>query len=943
MKRILLLIAICTSLLPPFASESRSQDRTRDPSAKLPLDPKIRTGRLSNGIRYYVRENRKPEKRAELRLAVNAGSVLENDDQRGLAHFCEHMAFNGTRHFRKQELVNYLESMGVRLGPDLNAYTSFDETVYMLQVPTDTQAIVHTAFQILEDWAHLVSYDDDEIDRERGVVVEEWRLGRGAAARMRDRQFPILFKDSRYADRLPIGIKQTLDTCSHETLRNFYRDWYRPDLMAVIAVGDFDGKQIEQLIRDHFSRIPTRRSERPRTMFPVPDEPGTLYAIATDPEATSTNVTVDFKLDVAPDSTVRDYRRSLVENLYNRMLNERLNELTRQSDPPFLGGFSFNGRFVRTKDFYALGATVKDGGIERGLDAILTEAARVRRFGFTATELERQKTDLLRDYEQAFNERDKTESAAYASEYIRNFLNGEPAPGIEYEYALTKDLLPGITLGEENQLAARWITDTNRVVTVSAPQKQGVPVPGEDDLARVIAGASGKTMTAYVDSVAARPLVATPPVPGTIVETRQDKTLGLTEWTLSNGVRVILKPTDFKNDEVVFTAFAPGGSSVVADSDFVSGSLATSVVANAGVGDFDLIRLQKLLAGKIVSVSPFIGELEQGLNGSASPRDLESMFQLIYLYYTAPRIDSVAYQSFLTRMKAFLRNRGARPETAFEDTVQVTMAQHHFRARPFTEALLAELNLQKSFRIYRERFADAGDATFIIVGNFTPDSIRPMVLTYLAGLPALKHHEKWKDIRMLPPSGLVTRSVHKGIEPKSQVRIIFSGPFTWSPANRHALEAMSGVMRIKLRETLREAKGGTYGVGTSGAERQFPTSRYRITISFGCAPGRVDELTGAVFQQIDSLKRFGPDASYIGKVKEIDRRERETQLKQNGFWLNSLQFCISNNENPDEILRYDELVEGTSKQDVQKAAQLYFDLANYVKVVQYPAPADSAE
>jgi len=935
-RHLLFTLAILCLVIVVGEAQTPAARVTSDLTTVIPLDSKITYGKLDNGLTYYIRANKKPEKRAELRLAVNAGAVLEDDNQKGLAHFSEHMAFNGTKNFRKQELVNYIESIGMRFGPELNGYTSFDETVYILQVPTDSAVILEKGFDILEDWAHLVSFDDDEIDKERGVIIEEWRLGRGADARMRDKQLPIVFNDSRYAERLPIGDKRTLETFKHETLKSFYRDWYRPDLMAVIAVGDFDKKTIEQLIKKHFSGIPTPAGERPRPSYPVPNHTQTLYAIASDPEATISNVAIYFKRDVTPYSTVGDYRRKTVEALYNSMLGTRLYELTQQSDPPFIYANSFTSQLVRTKEFYYLGAVVKEDGVARGLDAVMTEGMRVRKYGFTQTELDRMKQNLLRSMQQAYEEREKTESRSYAAEYIRHFLQGEPSPGIEYEYDLYKTYLPGVTLAEVNTLATEFITDGNRVVIVSAPEKSGLKVPTTEELAGVIEVVNRKAITAYIDKTSEEALVPTLPIAGTIVSRSENKDLGTTEWMLSNGVRVVLKPTDFKNDEVLFTAYSFGGTSLAPDKDFVSASMSSGIIAQGGAGTFDQIALQKKLAGKIVNVSPMIRDLDVGFMGNASPQDLMTMFQLIYLYATAPRMDSTAFLSLRTRYRAFLENRSARPESAFEDTAQVTMSQYHFRARPFTAEMLDEADLKTAFDFYKQRYADASNFTFIFVGTFTLKEIEPLVLTYLGGLPSLKRNETWRDVGVKLPQGVIDKSVKKGIEPKSQVRIAFSGPFEWTQDNLYAINSLAYVLRIKLREQIREEKGGTYGISAGANSRQYPTPQYTFSISFGCAPDRVDELTKTVFEQVDSVRRYGPAESYIQKVKETQRRERETEMKQNRPWLNWLQYSLSNNIDPVQILEYNERVERLSEGTIRKAAEKYLDVKNYVRVVLYP-------
>lgn len=902
----------------------------------LPIDPSVTIGKFKNGLTYYIRTNKKPEKRLELRLVMNAGSVLEDDDQQGLAHMDEHMAFDGTAHFAKHELSNYLESIGMRFGPDLNAYTSFDETVYMLQVPTDSLHIVEKAFQILEDWAHLVSYESDAIDKERGVVVEEWRLGRGADSRMRDKQLPVLLKDSRYAVRLPIGKVDIIEHAPYGALRRFYHDWYRPELQAVIAVGDFDSKKIMELIKKHFASLPEKKNPPPRTVFSVPDHEETLFAIATDPEATRSSVSLYYKHKVKPEKTGRDYRRMMVENIYNAILNERLNELTRSADPPFLYGYSDEGRLVRTKESYILGAGVRDNGIVRGLEALLIEAERVRKFGFTQPELERQKAEILRRMEQMYAERDKTESGMYVAEYTDHYLEKDPIPGIERELALTRKYLPEIQLDEIYRLAGEWINDRNLVVMVNAPEKAGVTVPSRDDLLRVLEKVKSAHVTAYVDTVTGGSLVSNPPKPSPVVEEKKIDVIGVTEWKLANGALIILKPTDFKNDQVLFSAFNFGGTSLAPDQSYIPALTATSVIEESGLDVFSATDLTKKLAGKLVDVSPWISDIQEGLSGSSSPADLETMFQLIYLYCTSPRSDSTAFLSVLSKMKGAIENRSARPESAFGDTVAVTMAQYHFRARPFTMELLKETDMKKSMEFYRDRYHDAGDFTFLFVGSFDPVKIKPLVETWIGGLPSSKKAETWKDVGIRPPVGVISKAVYKGLEPKSSTILSFTGPFEFNQKNRYELDSLTSLLRIKLREALREQLSGTYGVGVSASASQYPRSEYQISISFGSAPENVGKLISAIFVQIDSLQAQGAAESYIVKVKEMQLRKRETDLKNNSFWVSALQNYLTNGENPVEILNYPKLVNELTSDEIRKAARTYLNEKNYVRVVLYP-------
>jgi zinc protease len=932
-------IAIALALIVPGSVSAQGaalRVASADTSSRLPIDPNVISGHLPNGLRYFIRKNARPDKRAELRLAVDAGSVLEGDDQRGLAHFVEHMAFNGTKRFEKQELVNFIERIGMRFGAHLNAYTSFDETVYMLRVPTDKPAVVDTAFQILEDWAQAVAFDSTEIEKERGVVVEEWRAGLGAEERIREKHFPVLFRDSRYATRLPIGDRRTLETFKQESLKRFYRDWYRPDLMAVIAVGDFDPKTIEAQIKRRFGALPTRPRTPVRSSFPVPDHDSTYVAIATDREATQSAVTVIYKQPVREVRTLGAYRRGLVEALYNSMLNDRLDELTQKPDAPYIGAGSSQGRFIRSKEVYVLGAAVKDDAMARGLEAVLTEAERVDQHGFTATELERAKQDLLRGYEQAYAEREKSESDGYADEYVRHFLEGEPIPGITNEYELAKRFVPAIQLAEVNRLAREWITDRSRVILASAPEKEGVQVATESELRAVLGRVRGKGVVAYADSVGAGALVATEPAPGRIVAERIDTTLATREWTLSNGVRVILKPTDFKADELLISAFSPGGTSLVPDSAYWPVAFASQLVALGGVGNFDAIALQKKLAGKAAGASPYISGEYEGFTGSASPKDMETLFQLIYLYFTAPRRDSSAVLAFKQNAKAALAHRSADPDAAFSDTLGAIMSQHHPRVRPITAEVVEELDLDRSLALYRDRFADASDFTFVIVGTFRPDSLKPLVERYIASLPNRGRREAWRDVGIRPPTSVVTRDVRKGIEPKAQTQIVFTGDFEYNANNRLAIRAVADVLEIKLRERLREALGGTYGADVYASPSRIPRPAYSFTVSFGSDPTRVDELTRAVFAEIDSVKSHGPSAADLAKVKEMYLRQHETDLKQNRWWLGQLGAYAQTGEAPQTLLAYPARVRSLTADQVREAARKWLDTGRYVKVSLLP-------
>jgi zinc protease len=811
--------------------------------------------------------------------------------------------------------------------------------VYKLQIPTDTASVVQTAFQILEDWADGVTFDSVETDKERGVIIEEWRLGRGAGSRMLDKQLPIIFKGSKYADRLPIGKPDIIRTFRHDVLKRFYRDWYRPDMMAVIAVGDFDPKAIEALIRERFAPLRNPSPERPRPTIDVPDHAEPLFAIASDKEATNTSVSVLYKQPLRDHSTVGAYRQGIVEDLFSAMLNARFFELSQQADPPFLGAGAGQGRFIGAKEVFSLGAGVRNGGTVRGLDALLTEAERVARFGFTSAELDREKARKLRGLEQDYAERAKTESDSYADEYARNFLEQQPIPGITAELALTREFLPGITLDDVNRIARAWITPSNRVVLVSAPEKPDVPVPTEAELSAVFGQVAGKQIAAYADTLGQAPLVPVAPKPSAIVAERTIPELGVTEWTLANGVRVVLKPTDFKDDEVLMQAVSPGGTSLVPDDRYMSAALASSIVGVSGVGRFSAVDLQKLLAGKAVRVGPTIDDTEEGLRGSASPKDLETLFQLAYLYVTAPRLDSAAFGSLRQRLLAFVANRGASPEANFQDTLQVTLAQGNPRERPLTPAVVQEVDLGSAMAFYRDRFADASDFTFYFVGNIDLAAIRPLVEEYLGGLPSTRRHETWRDLNIPPPTGIVRKIVRKGVEPKARTQLVFTGPFQDSREARYALRALADALSIRLREILREDLGGVYGVAVSASSSIAPDTTYSVAIGFGADPARVDELVDSTFTALRALQSAGPSDSIVHKVMETQLRARETSLKQNSYWLGQLVAAQRWGVDPRGILTYDRLIDGLTAATIRDAARRYLRLDNYVQVTLLPEEA----
>lgn len=906
----------------------------------LSLDPLVTVGTLPNGMRYFIRENVWPAQRAELRLVVQVGSIVEDDDQLGLAHFTEHMAFNGTERFPKQELVQYLQSIGMRFGPDVNAYTSFDETVYMLQLPTDGDEFLEKGIAILGDWAHAQAFDPAEIDAERGVVIEEWRLRRGAGARMQDEQLPVLLRGSRYAERLPIGTVEVLQSFPHEAVKRFYEDWYRPDLMAVIAVGDFDGAEVERMITETFSQIPAPAAPRERPAFTVPDHEETYVTVATDPEATSNSLTIYHLLPRRDHMTFGGYRDRTVEGLYFSMLNARLSEIAQKPDAPFVGAGMGRGYFVQAADAFTVSAGVKDGGIERGLEAVLTELERAARHGFTETEMERARTNAITARERLFAQREQRTSASRADELVRHVVNGEDAAGSEAEHELQMQILPQVTLAEINELARTRPPAGNRVIMVRAPEKEGVAVPTEAALLAIAQAVKSSTIEPYQDIIVNQPLIAEMPEPSAIVEEDSVPELELTEWRLANGVRVLLKPTDFQTDQVMLRGVSPGGSSLVPDSLYMDALLATSAAGVGGLGELSQQDLRRVLTGKTASASAVIGARTEAISGSSTRRDIETMLQLVYMRFMPPRRDSAVFASFTQANQAMLANRASSPQAAFGDTITLTMAQHHPRARPISAEMFDQIDLDRALGIYHDRFADASDFTFVIVGDFDIDSIRPHVQRYLGGLPSMNRAEEGRDIGIRPPTGVIRKVVRAGTEPQSQTFISFTGPFEYSEAERHLLGSMGEVLENRLREKLREALGGTYSVNVSAGGGRDEPATYSATISFGSAPDRAGELTEAVMAEITALQTDGPTAADVEQVREAQRRGRELALKQNAFWLGSITTAYQYGDDPREILRQHEMTEALTPAAIRDTARRYLRMDNYVHVTLLPvAPA----
>jgi zinc protease len=907
-------------------------------SADMPIDPEVLIGALPNGLRFYVRPNPRPARQAELRLVVKAGSVLEDDDQRGLAHFVEHMQFQGSRHFPGQTIDNFLSSIGLSIGSDANAVTSFDDTQYSLRVPTDRPGTLDRAMTVLEDWAGGATFDDAAIERQRAIVLAEWRRNLGADERTADKMRHVQLEGSRYADRPPVGDPAVIQASQREQLVRFYRDWYRPDLMAVVVVGDVDKNAVAAMIRQHFSAIENPVPERRRPIYDVQERPGTRYAVVTDKESTSTAVSLSDLRPARDQGSIGGYRDILKDQLFSQMLGDRLDELAQGERPPFLRAAAGRGLFPapKTRDEASLQALVPNDGVTRGLDALVSELKRVTTFGFTATELDRAKQANMAASERAAEESPDRESSSRADEYTRNFLQREALPTIWQELAFHRRFMPEITLNEMNALAADWFPEANRLVVALTPDVAGRVPPSESQLAAAVQAASARAVSAYVDAGAGLSLMEHPPAKGRIVRTALKG--DVTEWTLSNGATVALLPTTLKADQILFRATAPGGTSLASDADFAAAQVADDVIPAGGVGTFSQVVIDKLLNGKSLAVQPFVSEIREGMRGGSAPRDLETMFQLLYLRFTAPRADPTVFAAMKARALALLADQSASPDVLFEQTIGSALSGNHPRRQPETPASVAKWNLDSSLAFYKARFADASNFTFVFVGSFTLDTIRPLVETYLASLPATRAHETWRDHGIRTPTNVVETTVQKGIAPKSQVAIVFSGPFEFAPESRLALQTATLVLQGRLSDAIREQLGATYAISAESETVRYPRPEYRMRIEWTCDPAQVDSTVKRVFQEVAAVRDTPFGDEQMTRIRAYLQRELERSSQENGYLLNQILRRYETGAALNRGVVTDEAAEITalSGADVTRAAVKYFDPAHYVRVTLMP-------
>ena len=907
----------------------------------VPFDPNVRRGKLENGLTYYIRHNEKPAQRANFYIAQKVGSILEEDDQQGLAHFLEHMAFNGTKNFPGKGLLNYMEHNGVKFGENVNAWTSIEQTVYMLtNVPTTNMNLVDSCILILHDWSSFISLEGEEIDKERGVILEEMRQGQGAQMRIYEKMLPEIYPNSPYGHRLPIGTKEVVSGFDHEALRAYYHKWYRPDLQGIIIVGDIDVNEVENHLKSIFEDIPAPVNPAERIRFQVADNAEPIVSICTDPEETTYDVSVFYKHDIVPfeeRGDVQYWIKGYIDQLVATMYNNRLEELTQKANPPFIyGGGYYSTFFISdTKDAWMSAAVAKDkDGIDEALNAIVAENKRMQQYGFTASEFERAKADLMKRIENQYDERDKQETGRIFRPILNHFLTNEPLMGIENEYMLLSQILPALPVEAINQYAAELIREDNIVITLTAPEKEGEVLPTKAELLAMFNKAKEVEVEPYVETVSNEPLIATLPVKGAIESKKHDDTFDATVLTLKNGVTVIYKPTTFKDDEVLMNAYSFGGYSVMDQSDPYTLQEINSLATLGGVGNFSAIDLPKVLAGKKASVHPQIGSLTEGMSGNCSARDLETMLQLTYLYFTSPRSDEEAFQSYITRTKAMVANAESDPNTAFRDNLMFAMYDNH----PLVKRMKAEdydkVDYAKALKLYADRFKDANNFVFTFVGNINPETFEPLVEQYIGSLKTKKNDETWTaNVPAITDKDVNSHYTKSMENPMVTCYMVYNGEMAYTMENQMKMQVLSDVMDIVYTEKIREDEGGTYGVGVNGNLTLRPKETFMFLIAFQTNKEMYEKLIGIAVAELQNVANQGPRPEDLKKVKEFLIKKHSEDLESNRYWMNCIQTQYRDGYNP--MANYEQIVNGITADDVANMAKAV--LKGYKKeVVQIP-------
>lgn len=920
-----------------------SSVRAQELNKALENDKSVIKKMLPNGLTYYIKKNVEPKNRAVLYMVEKVGSSSENDQQQGLAHFLEHMAFNGTKSFPKNQLIDYLQKAGVKFGADLNAYTKFDETVYQLPVPTDTVAVFQKSFKILSEWAGGMLLDNKEIDSERGVIIEEDRQrGKNAQERMLKKMIPVFFYKSRYAERLPIGKVDILQNFKYETLKDFYKTWYRPNLQAVVAVGDFDVKAVEKLIIQNFSGLKNPAKPKPVQKYNLVPNEKPLVTVLTDSEQPYNVGIIYFKqFNQKPTRTVGDMKKDMITSMLNTVLRNRIKDLMDAGKAPFVFASSNYGPFQDAIDpsVYAMENIVvsKDAtGLTAAITGLMKEVYRLVQFGATASELEIIKKDFVESNESSYKERNKVPSASWVQQYVDNFLKNDLYLSSEDSYQLNKSLVQNITLNDVNAVAKTLISGKNETILIQAPESQKAQLPTEAALLQAVNdGAVG--LSAYEDVKIDKPLLDPLPTPGTVTQQTEDKNTEITTLKLSNGVTVYLKPTSFKNDEILISAFQKGGNSKF--DNFIATRDVNSIISS-GIGEFSQADLRKLLAGKLANVSPYINDLYQGFSGSSTPKDLEVAFQQLYAYATNPRKDQAVFNKNIDEQKVVLQNKYANPLGVYQDSIGIFMANHNPRFMPEQLSDLEKVSLDASYEVYKKAFSNANGMEFVIVGNFKMDEIKPLIEKYIASLPSqTSEMPAYIDRNETPPAGAHTVKVYKGIEDKSYVYIIMQDEIAYSRKNSLLLSAINEGLENKIMERLREKEGGVYSPGVSVNLSAEPKGRYTIAINFNCASENVDKLIKASFEEINKIKDNGISKDDFEKFKSETARSYEVNINKNNYWLSSIGSRVKNKEPFSMILSYKEDLQKITMDEVNAAAKKYLNTPNMYQFILLPESA----
>jgi len=907
----------------------------------LPVDKNVRIGQLDNGLTYYIRHNKLPENRAEFYIAQKVGSILEEPQQRGLAHFLEHMAFNGTKNFPGDDkglgVIPWCETVGIKFGTNLNAYTSIDETVYNISnAPIDRTGVLDSCLLILHDWSNYILLKDDEIDKERGVIREEWRSRNSGMLRVYTDLLPTIYQGDKYADCMPIGSIDVINNFPYKDIRDYYHKWYRPDLQGIVIVGDIDVDTVEAKLKAVFADVQKPVNPAERTYYPVTDNKEPIVAIGTDKEVDDPSIEIYFKQDATPDSeknNVGYLASQYMTSMISSMLNARLSELVQSANPPFTRASSYYSDFfvAKTKEAFALSASSKADGIETALKTLLQETERARRFGFTESEYARARANYLQSLESAYNEREKTKHGSYVREYVQNFLNGEPIPGIEAEYAMMNQLAPNIPLQAMNMVMQQLVPDSNQVVIIAGPAKEGLKYPTKEEVINLLKGMKDLDLQAYVDKVSDEPLMKEAPKGGKIISEKEGDIYGSTKLVLSNGVTVYVKKTDFKADEIRMKGTSLGGKSIFPDKDALNFAVMDNVIAVGGLGNFSQVDLTKVLAGKKVSVNAGLGATTENVFGTCSPKDFETMMQLTYLTFTAPRKDAEAFESFKNRMKAQLESAQANPLSSINDSLQKAMYNNHPRVVMMKPEMVDQIDYDRILEMYNDRFKDASDFTFYFVGNIDLETAKPLIAEYLGALPAINRKETFKDTKMSIRKGVYKNEYAKEQQtPTATIVFLYSGKAPYTLKNDILLSFATQVLDMVYTEEVREKEGGTYGVNCFGDLQKYPKEQLLLQIVFQTDPAKKDKLAGIVVDELKKLAAEGPSDVHLQKVKEYMLKKYADNQKENGYWMNNLNDYFYYGMDMTE--GYTDIVNSITAKDIQKFVSDLLKQGNEIEV-----------